>query len=291
MKTIRITKSITNYDDDSLKNYFKDINKFKLLTDKEELEYGILASKGDKQAQEKLINSNLRFVVTVAKQYLGQGLTLSDLINEGNIGLIKAAERYKPSKEVKFISYAVWWIRQTIIQAIYNSGRAIRYPSPYISKISKINKTKEILQKELDRDPSLEEIAEKCEMTLEELEQTLSYLNYCTNLENPVPNSEETLTVEDTIASKSFKDSDRSVIDSENMKQLYRCINSLKEREADVVKMSFGIGMQEMPLANIGEKFGISKERVRQIRDAALEKLKMRYGDSLKNLLYDLFSE
>lgn len=265
MKYLKITKSITDFSNSIVSKYFKDINKEPLLTKEEEFDLAAKSREGDKAARDKLIKSNLRFVVSIAKRYQNQGIPLEDLINEGNIGLVQAADRFDERKGYRFISYAVWWIRQAMTKAIYDGSRTIRLPITQIYKISKINRVIEDFEKIEGRPPSDEEITEFT--GLEEPNKILNSSKNCISLDTPFDLDDETGTLLDIIPDKVPDDYDYNT-ECENV------IKLLTDREADIMRMSFGIGVKPMRFEEIGKKFGLTGERVRQIRENSLISLK-----------------
>lgn len=282
MKTFKIGISFTNRDDLSIRLYFKDINKFKPLTPEEETELFIRIENGDRDAFVKIIKHNLRFVITVAKQYQGQGLPLVDLINEGNIGLCTAVSKFDYTRGFKFISYAVWWIRQSIIQAIYNTGRTIRFPIPTVSKLNKLIKVSSTLESKLEREATIEELAKETDFTEEKVEDLIKYNNTCSSMD-VVIDEDNNSTIGDLIPSY-VKSDDDLIIDSDK-EELNKIISNLPNRNADIIRMFFGIGMQALSLEEIGLRFGMSEERIRQLREEGLEILRSNYSEELKELL------
>ena len=282
MKTFKIGISFTNRDDLSIRLYFKDINKFKPLTPEEETELFIRIENGDRDAFIKIIKHNLRFVITVAKQYQGQGLPLVDLINEGNIGLCTAVSKFDYTRGFKFISYAVWWIRQSIIQAIYNTGRTIRFPIPTVSKLNKLIKVSSTLESKLEREATIEELAKETDFTEEKVEDLIKYNNTCSSMDMII-DEDNNSTIGDLIPSY-VKSDDDLIIDSDK-KELNKIISNLPNRNADIIRMFFGIGMQALSLEEIGLRFGMSGERIRQLREEGLEILRSNYSEELKELL------
>lgn len=283
MKQIKITKSITNRDNLSLKLYFKDIYHYTPLTLEKEIELSHKIKDGDKNALNQLVQSNLRFVITVAKQYQGQGLSLADLINEGNVGLVKAAERYNGDKGYKFISYAVWWIRQAIIQAIYNTSRTIRFPVTQITKLTKINRTIERLGSEYGRTPTMSEISQELNLPEDKINEALIYNNSCSSIDVQLGDSENSATLGDMIPS--YTKTDEKLNKEAKSQEINLVLSRLTNREQDIVKMFFGIGMQELSLEEIGSKFGMTGERARQLKEQAIQKLKDKYTKELKEIL------
>jgi RNA polymerase primary sigma factor len=276
MKQLKITKQVTHRDSPSLEKYMYEIGKISLLHPDEEEELARRIRKGDRKALETLVNANLRFVVSVAKQYQNQGLTLSDLINEGNLGLIKAAELFDETRGFKFISYAVWWIRQSILQALAEQSRIVRLPLNKLGTINKINKAFIQLEQDFQREPSAGEIAEMLDIQHTFVEEALNSANYHVSMHAPVlddDNHENSLY--DLITSNENPDPDYSLIDSSLKKEIERTLGTLKDREAEILRYTFGLnGMPIHTLEEIGKKLEITHERVRQIRENALKKLK-----------------
>lgn len=275
MKNITVTTSITNRSEESLKLYFKDIYKYSKLPFSEEKLLSERIQKGDKTALEKLVKANLRFVVTVAKQYQGQGLSLMDLINEGNLGLLEAAKRFDGEKGFKFISYAVWWIRQSIIQAIYNYSKTIRFPVTQITKFSRVKKASSKLETILGRTPTLEEISEEVDIPEEEISKVLLYNNSVSSMDETI-NDENYSTVGDMIPSKSI--TDLNLIQESNKAEIKRILDKLGKREQDILRMFFGIDMRELTLDEIGDRFGMTGERIRQLKELAIKHLRNIYN-------------
>lgn len=282
MKTFKVGVSFTNRDDLSIRLYFKDINKFKPLTPEEETELFIKIENGDRDAFVKIIKHNLRFVITVAKQYQGQGLPLVDLINEGNIGLCTAVSKFDYTRGFKFISYAVWWIRQSIIQAIYNTGRTIRFPIPTVSKLNKLIKVSSTLESKLEREATIEELAKETDFTEEKVEDLIKYNNTCSSMDIVI-DEDNNSTIGDLIPS--YVKSDDDLLINSDKEELNKIISNLPNRNADIIRMFFGIGMQSLSLEEIGVRFGMSEERIRQLREEGLEILRSNYSEELKKLL------
>lgn len=285
MKDIKIVKSITNRDCDSLTSYFREIYKYKPLTPEEEL---VLSREHSKESLDKLVLHNLRFVITVAKQYQGQGLSLEDLINEGNLGLIKAADKYDPERGFKFISYAVWWIRQSIIAAIYNDSRVIKSPTSFIVLYNKIKKTISEFSSEFNREPDISELAELLNMSEDKISEILNRYVNCTSLDNPISDSSETSTLVDVVENINASTPDLELEKISKSEQLKRIINSLSKRDSYIIKEYFGLfGSFPKTFEEIGKNMGLTGERVRQIKNFAIEKLKTRYGKQLYELLIE----
>ncbi len=275
MRQLKITKSITNRESQSLEKYLQEIGKVDLLTPEEEVDLAKKIKQGDQQALERLTKANLRFVVSVAKQYQNQGLSLSDLINEGNLGLIKAAQRFDETRGFKFISYAVWWIRQSILQALAEQSRIVRLPLNKVGSLNKINRAFSELEQEYEREPSAEELAAMLEIPTEEVETTMGVAARHVSMDAPFVEGEDNSLLDvlendstpATDAKLEFKDSLRMEIE--------RALGTLTDRQADVIKLYFGIGVEHPEsLEDIGDKFGLTRERVRQIKDKAINKLR-----------------
>jgi RNA polymerase primary sigma factor len=275
MRQLKITKSITNRESQSLEKYLQEIGKVDLLTPEEEVDLAKRIKEGDQEALEKLTKANLRFVVSVAKQYQNQGLSLSDLINEGNLGLIKAAQRFDETRGFKFISYAVWWIRQSILQALAEQSRIVRLPLNKVGSLNKINRAFSELEQEFEREPSSEELAELLEIPTEEVETTLGVAARHVSMDAPFVDGEDNSLL-DVLENSSTPSTDTKLAYSESLrKEIERSLSTLTERQMDVIKLYFGIGVEHpMSLEDIGEKFGLTRERVRQIKDKAINKLR-----------------
>ncbi|CAM3676591.1 RNA polymerase sigma factor RpoD/SigA [Mucilaginibacter galii] len=273
MRQLKITQSITNRESQSLDKYLHEIGKVDLITAEEEV---ILAQKireGDQAALERLTKTNLRFVVSVAKQYQNQGLTLGDLINEGNLGLIKAAKRFDETKGFKFISYAVWWIRQSILQAIAEQSRIVRLPLNQVGSLSKISKAFSKLEQEYEREPSPEELADILETTVDKISDTLSNSGRHVSMDAPFVQGEEN-TLLDVLENKE-PNTDSILINESLSEEIKRSLSTLTEREREIIVLFFGLGSnQPLSLEEIGEKFNLTRERVRQIKDKALQRLR-----------------
>ena len=275
MRQLKITKSITNRESQSLEKYLQEIGKVDLLTPEEEVELAKRIKSGDQAALEKLTKANLRFVVSVAKQYQNQGLSLSDLINEGNLGLIKAAQRFDETRGFKFISYAVWWIRQSILQALAEQSRIVRLPLNKVGSLNKINKAFSELEQAFEREPSAEELAEQLEIPTEEVETTLGVAARHVSMDAPFVTGEDNSLL-DVLENGTTGDTDIELEYKQSLrKEIERSLSTLTERQCDVIKLYFGIGVEHpMSLEDIGDKFGLTRERVRQIKDKAINKLR-----------------
>ncbi|RKD19602.1 RNA polymerase subunit sigma [Pelobium manganitolerans] len=273
MRQLKITQSITNRESQSLDKYLHEIGKVDLITAEEEV---ILAQKireGDQAALERLTKTNLRFVVSVAKQYQNQGLTLGDLINEGNLGLIKAAKRFDETKGFKFISYAVWWIRQSILQAIAEQSRIVRLPLNQVGSLSKISKAFSRLEQEYEREPSPEELADTLETTVDKISDTLSNSGRHVSMDAPFVQGEENTLLD--VLENDNPDTDSMLIDESLSEEIKRSLSTLTEREREIIVLFFGLSTNHpLSLEEIGEKFNLTRERVRQIKDKALQRLR-----------------
>ncbi|NND34580.1 MAG: sigma-70 family RNA polymerase sigma factor [Saprospiraceae bacterium] len=275
MRQLKITKSITNRESQSLEKYLQEIGKVDLLTPEEEVDLAKKIKSGDQEALERLTKANLRFVVSVAKQYQNQGLSLSDLINEGNLGLIKAAQRFDETRGFKFISYAVWWIRQSILQALAEQSRIVRLPLNKVGSLNKINRAFSELEQEYEREPSPEELAEVLEIPTDEVETTLGVAARHVSMDAPFVDGEDNSLL-DVLENGNTPKTDSKLEYNESLrKEIERSLGTLTERQCDVIKLYFGIGVEHpMSLEDIGEKFGLTRERVRQIKDKAINKLR-----------------
>ena len=275
MRQLKITKSITNRESQSLEKYLQEIGKVDLLTPEEEVELAKKIKQGDQIALEKLTKANLRFVVSVAKQYQNQGLSLSDLINEGNLGLIKAAQRFDETRGFKFISYAVWWIRQSILQALAEQSRIVRLPLNKVGSLNKINKAFSELEQEYEREPSSDELAELLEIPTEEVETTLGVAARHVSMDAPFVEGEDNSLL-DVLENSATPGTDQALEYKESLRrEIDRSLSTLTDRQCDVIKLYFGIGVEHpMSLEDIGDKFGLTRERVRQIKDKAINKLR-----------------
>lgn len=283
MRQLKITNSITSRGSQSLEDYLNDISKQPLLTVEEEVKLAQRIRNDDREALERLVCANLRFVVSVAKQYQNQGLTLPDLINEGNIGLIKAAEKFDETRGFKFISYAVWWIRQSILQALAEQSRMVRLPLNQVSAVSRINKLIMKFEQEHERKPSAYELSELIDETPEKIRDSLSANGRPMSINAPLGEGDDSTLLE-VISDENTPQADRGMIDKSLATEIERMLDTLDEREKTIVEMCFGINNREMTLEEISEKFGLSRERVRQIREKAL--LKLRHSNK-KSLLQE----
>ncbi|MDF4204962.1 RNA polymerase primary sigma factor [Maribacter caenipelagi] len=274
MRQLKITKQVTNRETASLDKYLQEIGKVDLITADEEVELAQRIKAGDQIALEKLTKANLRFVVSVAKQYQNQGLTLPDLINEGNLGLIKAAQRFDETRGFKFISYAVWWIRQSILQALAEQSRIVRLPLNKIGSINKINKTFAFLEQAHERMPSPEEIAKELDMTVDDVKQSLKNSGRHVSMDAPLIDGEDS-NLYDVLRSGESPNPDRELLHESLRTEIERALETLTPREADVIRLYFGLANQHsMTLEEIGETFDLTRERVRQIKEKAIRRLK-----------------
>ena len=273
MRQLKITKSITNRESASLDKYLQEIGKEDLITVEEEVELAQRIRKGDQKALEKLTRANLRFVVSVAKQYQNQGLSLPDLINEGNLGLIKAAEKFDETRGFKFISYAVWWIRQSILQAVAEQSRIVRLPLNQVGSLNKINKAFSRFEQENERRPSPEELADSLDLPAEKVADTLRVSGRHISVDAPFVEGEDNSLL-DVLVNDDSPIADRTLINESLSTEVERALSTLTERERDIIKLFFGINTQEMTLEEIGEKFGLTRERVRQIKEKAIRRLR-----------------
>ncbi len=274
MRQLKITKQVTNRQTASLDKYLQEIGKVELITAEEEVELAQRIRQGDKIALEKLTKANLRFVVSVSKQYQNQGLSLPDLINEGNLGLIKAAQRFDETRGFKFISYAVWWIRQSILQALAEQSRIVRLPLNKIGSINKINKTYAKLEQEFEREPNAEEIAEALDITEAEVKESMKNAGRHVSMDAPLVQDEDN-NMYDVLKSDEVITPETELLYESLRKEIDRAISTLTPREADVVRLYFGLnGSHPMTLEEIGEKFDLTRERVRQIKEKAIRRLK-----------------
>ncbi|MFN4811893.1 MAG: sigma-70 family RNA polymerase sigma factor [Bacteroidia bacterium] len=274
MRQLKITKSITNRESASLDKYLQEIGREELISADEEVQLAKRIREGDQVALEKLTKSNLRFVVSVAKQYQNQGLSLPDLINEGNLGLIKAAKRFDETRGFKFISYAVWWIRQSILQALAEQARIVRLPLNQVGSLNKINKAFSKLEQEFERTPSAEELAEILDIAEDKVADTMRVSGRHVSMDAPFVQGEEN-TLLDVLVNNDSPRADTMLISESLQKEIERSLSTLTERERDVVRLFYGIGFNhEYTLEEIGDKFDLTRERVRQIKEKAIKRLK-----------------
>ena len=273
MRQLKITKSITNRESASLDKYLQEIGREELVTPDEEVELAQRIRKGDQEALEKLTRANLRFVVSVAKQYQNQGLSLPDLINEGNLGLIKAAEKFDETRGFKFISYAVWWIRQSILQALAEQSRIVRLPLNQVGSLNKINKALTRFEQENERQPTNEELSEMIDVPKDKISDTLRVGSRHVSVDAPFVEGEDNSLL-DVLPNDDSPSADRGLVNESLNTEIERALSTLADREREIVKSFFGIGCQEMTLEEIGERFGLTRERVRQIKEKAIRRLK-----------------
>ena len=273
MRQLKITKSITNRESASLEKYLQEIGKEEMISAEEEVELAQQIRKGDKKALERLTRANLRFVVSVAKQYQNQGLSLPDLINEGNLGLLKAAERFDETRGFKFISYAVWWIRQSILQAISEQSRIVRLPLNQVGSVNKINREINRFEQLNERRPSVDEIAEKVDLPQEKIDEAMNINGHQISVDAPFVEGEDNSLL-DVMANNDAPMADNMLVMESLKAEIQNALNALNERERNVVEASYGINQPELTLEEIGSKFGLTRERVRQIKEKAIRKLR-----------------
>jgi len=278
MRQLKITKSITNRESESLEKYLQEIGKEEMISVEEEVELAQLIRKGDRKALERLTKANLRFVVSVAKQYQNQGLSLPDLINEGNLGLIKAAEKFDETRGFKFISYAVWWIRQSILQAIAEQSRIVRLPLNQVGSVNKINRMLNKFEQENERRPSIEEIAQETNLPEEKVDEAMSANTRHVSVDAPFVEGDEGSLL-DILVNDNSPMADRKLVMESLQEEIKQALRILNERERNVIQAFFGINSPEMTLEEIGEKYGLTRERVRQIKEKAIRRLR----DGTKN--------
>jgi RNA polymerase primary sigma factor len=282
MRQLKITKSITNRESQSLEKYLQEIGKVELISPEEEVKLAIRIKQGDQRALDKLTKANLRFVVSVAKQYQNQGLTLPDLINEGNLGLIKAAQRFDETRGFKFISYAVWWIRQSILQALAEQSRIVRLPLNKVGLTNRIQKAYSQLEQEFEREPSAEELADLLELDIEEVSSTLGIGGRHISVDTPLSEGEDN-TLLDVMENPNAERAESNIEHKESLAlEIDRSLRTLTERQKEVICFFFGIGVDHpMSLEDIGERFNLTRERVRQIKDKAITKLRSNRGSKM----------
>lgn len=274
MRQLKITKSITNRESQSLEKYLQEIGREDLITAEEEVKLARRIKEGDQRALDKLTRANLRFVVSVAKQYQNQGLSLPDLINEGNLGLIKAAKRFDETRGFKFISYAVWWIRQSILQALAEQSRIVRLPLNQVGSLNKISKAFSKLEQEFEREPSADELATVLEVTTDKVTDTMKVSGRHVSMDAPFANGEDNSLL-DVLENSDSPKADNLLITESLQQEIDRSLSTLSEREREVVKLFFGIGMNHgLTLEEIGAKFDLTRERVRQIKEKAIRRLR-----------------
>ena len=273
MRQLKITKSITNRESEALEKYLVEIGKEELLSAEEEVELAQRIRKGDRKALERLTRSNLRFVVSVAKQYQNQGLSLADLINEGNLGLIKAAEKFDETRGFKFISYAVWWIRQSILQAIAEQSRIVRLPLNQVGSINKINRMLSKFEQENERRPSIEEISEHIDLPEDKIDEAMHVTGRQISVDAPFVEGEDNSLL-DILVNDDAPMADRQLVMESLQSEIANALQMLSERERNIITAFYGIGQSEMTLEEIGNKFGLTRERVRQIKEKAIRRLR-----------------
>ena len=273
MRQLKIIKSITNRESASLEKYLQEIGKEEMISAEEEAELAQRIRKGDQEALERLTKANLRFVVSVAKQYQNQGMSLPDLINEGNLGLLKAAERFDETRGFKFISYAVWWIRQSILQAISEQSRIVRLPLNQVGSYNKINREISKFEQINERRPSIEEIAEHIDLPTEKIDEAISINSHHVSVDAPFTEGEDSSLL-DVLVNEDIPTTDKELVMESLKSEIRNALNILSDRERKVIEDSYGIGGQELTLEEIGTKYGLSRERVRQIKEKAIRKLR-----------------
>ena len=269
MRQLKITKSITNRESAALEKYLQEISKETMISAEEEVELAQRIKKGDTKALERLTKANLRFVVSVAKQYQNQGLSLPDLINEGNLGLLKAAERFDETRGFKFISYAVWWIRQSILQAISEQSRIVRLPLNQVGSVNKINREINRFEQLNERRPSVDEIAEKVDLPQEKIDEAMAINGHQISVDAPFVEGEDNSLL-DVMANSDAPLADNQLVEESLKSEIQNALSALNERERNVVEASYGINQPELTLEEIGTKFGLTRERVRQIKEKAI---------------------
>ena len=284
MRQLKITKSITNRESESLDKYLQEIGREKMISMEEEVELAQRIRKGDKKALEKLTKANLRFVVSVAKQYQNQGLSLADLINEGNVGLIKAAEKFDETRGFKFISYAVWWIRQAILQAIADQSRIVRLPLNQTGAVNKINRALSKFEQENERRPNIDELSETIDLPMEKIGEAMSANTHHISVDAPFAEGEDNSLL-DIMVNDDSPMADIQLVKESLQAEINSALRALSERERKVVEAFFGINQPEMTLEEIGEKYGLTRERVRQIKEKAIRRLRNTKNKMLKSYL------
>ena len=285
MRQLKITKSITNRESAALERYLQEIGKEEMVTAEEEVELAQRIKKGDQKALERLTKANLRFVVSVAKQYQNQGLGLADLINEGNMGLIKAAERFDETRGFKFISYAVWWIRQSILQAIAEQSRIVRLPLNQVGSVAKVNRVLSKFEQENERRPSVDEISERIDLPEDKIDDALRAQNKHISMDAPIYEGEDGNML-DTMVNDDSPMADYQLLKESLKEEIHSALNGLSDREKSVIEAFYGIGMPEMTLDEIGSKYGLTRERVRQMKEKAIRRLRNNtYNEVLKTYL------
>lgn len=285
MRQLKITKAITNRENASLDKYLQEIGHEELISAEEEVELARRIKTGDRKALEKLTKANLRFVVSVAKQYQNQGLSLPDLINEGNIGLLKAAEKFDETRGFKFISYAVWWIRQSILQAIAEQGRVVRLPLNQVGSVNRINKVLSKFEQENERRPSVDEIADKTDLPHEKIEDVLKVNTRQVSVDAPMADGDGTSMI-DFMQSDSDSSTDEELLKESLRAEIASALSVLNDRERNVIEAFYGINQPECTMEEIGKKYGLTRERVRQIREKAIRRLKQNTHTLYKMFVY-----
>lgn len=280
MRQLKINLSITNRESESLERYLQEIGRQEMVSTEEEAELACEIRKGNHQALERLVLSNLRFVVSVAKQYQGQGMSLIDLINEGNVGLITAAQKFDETRGFKFISYAVWWIRQSIMQAIAEQGRPVRLPLNQVGSVNKINKALSKFEQEHERRPSIDEIASSTDLPQEKVEEAIKANTRQVSMDAPFKEGEENSLI-DVLSSDETPSTDAELLKQSLREEMSMALNVLNERERNVIMAFYGIGQPEMSMDEIGKRYGLTRERVRQIRERALRRLRQNTHNKL----------
>lgn len=284
MKQLHITKSITNRDTTSVNLYLKEVAKIKMITPEEEVELAAKIKKGDIEARNRLVEANLRFGISIAKQYQGRGLPLEDLINEATLGMLHAAEKFEPERGFKFISYAIWWIRQTIVRAIQYKASSVRLPTSQIEPINKLNRIILEFEQNEQRTPSITELAELSGMDEEKIKDLQSSTNFCTSVDTPIGEADES-TLVDIIANPNSDPTDKSSEQLILSEAIENILNHLNNRDHDIIKMVFGLdGVEEMSFEEIGKKFNVTGERIRQLKENALKKLRTNHLNEFKKL-------
>jgi RNA polymerase primary sigma factor len=285
MRQLKITKLITNRESEALEKYLQEIGKEELVSMEEEVELAQRIRKGDRQALERLTKANLRFVVSVAKQYQNQGLSLPDLINEGNLGLMKAAEKFDETRGFKFISYAVWWIRQSILQALADQSRIVRLPLNHVGNAGKISRMLSKFEQENERRPSVEELSECIDLPVDKIDDAMSVSTHSVSVDAPLSDGDDTSLL-DVMVNDDSPTADRKLVEESLHEEVNTALRVLSDRERDIVEAFFGINQPELTLEEIGQKFGLTRERVRQIKEKAIRRLRAcRKNDPLKSYL------
>ena len=280
MRQLKITKSITNRESEALEKYLQEIGKEELISIEEEVELAAKIRKGDQKALERLTKANLRFVVSVAKQYQNQGLSLSDLINEGNLGLIKAAEKFDETRGFKFISYAVWWIRHSILQAIAEPSRIVRLPLNQVGSVNKINRLLNRFEQEYERKPSVEELSERIDLPEDKIDEAININGKHVSVDAPFTDSDEN-TLLDVLINNDAPAADKQLFIESLRQEINKALEGLNERERNIIEAFFGINQPEMTLDEIGTKYHLTRERVRQIKEKAIRRLRTTTNNKL----------